>query len=510
LSDAAATSAKHLVAPGYLLSRRATRLAFSGLLLGLLLAVLSQTVVATALPAIVADLGGVSQYSWVFSAYALASTVTVPIWGRLSDIHGRRPFLVAGIVIFTAGSALGAAASSMEMLIAARVLQGLGAGSMIPLSMAAVGDLVPASERGRWQGVVGAVYGLASVLGPLTGGWIADHADWRWVFLITLPLGVVALVFVAATLDIPPHPERDRRVDYMGAAFLTGGLSGVLFAIVEVGQSGVSNPAVWAPFLVGVVLLAVLVWHERRVAEPIIPIQLLGNRMFRSINLASSIVGVSLFTVIMFVPLFVQGALGSSATAGGLVLIPLMGTMFIVGILSGQAISWTGRYRWIIVPGPPIAAVGFGLLWALDERSGAGSVAAATVVLGAGLGLLNHNIIVVLQNAVPSRHLGMATSAAQLFRHGGGTIGVAVMGAVLSAGLSAEFPAGAVDGSAADAQTRAALAGAIQPVFLICLVLMAAAAFLILRIPELPLRKTVRVQPEPVAAAQQAVGAGHP
>jgi MFS family permease len=201
-------------ADGYLLSRRATFVAMSGVLLGMLLAALNQTIVATALPRIVADLGGVEHYSWVFSAYMLGATVTTPIYGRLSDVYGRRRFFVAGIVIFMAGAVVGGTAGSMTQLVLARAIQGIGAGALIPLAVATIGDLIPPSERGRWQGLTGAVFGFASVIGPTTGGWIADHADWRWVFFVSLPVGLVALAVVAATLRIPPHPERGTRVDY--------------------------------------------------------------------------------------------------------------------------------------------------------------------------------------------------------------------------------------------------------------------------------------------------------
>ena len=222
-------------ADGYLLPRRATLLAMSGVLLGMLLAALNQTIVATALPRIVGDLGGMEHYSWVFTAYMLAATVTTPIYGRLSDVYGRRRFFVAGIVIFMAGAVISGFAGSMTQLVAGRAVQGLGAGALIPLAVATIGDLIPPSERGRWQGLTGAVFGFASVIGPTTGGWISDHADWRWVFFVSLPVGVIALAVVAATLKIPPHPERGTKVDYAGAGLLAFGLSAGLLAIVQGG-----------------------------------------------------------------------------------------------------------------------------------------------------------------------------------------------------------------------------------------------------------------------------------
>src|SRR5215212_2097926 len=223
---------------GYLLPRRQTFIAIVGVLLGMLLAALNQTIVATALPRIVADLGGVEHYSWVFSAYMLAATVTTPIYGRLSDVYGRRPFFMCGIALFMTGGIVGASAGSMTQLVLARAIQGLGAGALIPLAVATIGDLVPPSDRGRWQGFTGAAFGMASVLGPTTGGYISDNASWRWVFLVSLPFGALAFAVVMATLKVPPHPERARSLDYLGAALLAVGLSGLLLAIIEWGGGG--------------------------------------------------------------------------------------------------------------------------------------------------------------------------------------------------------------------------------------------------------------------------------
>jgi EmrB/QacA subfamily drug resistance transporter len=467
--------AAHDVAPGYLLSRRATLLAISGVLLGMLLAALNQTIVATALPKIVADLGGMAHYSWVFSAYMLGATVTVPIYGRLSDVHGRRPFFVAGIVIFMVGAVIGGTSQSMTQLIVARAVQGLGAGALIPLAMAVIGDLVPPSDRGRWQGLTGAVFGIASVLGPLSGGWIADHADWRWVFFVSLPVGLLALAVVSTTLKIPPHPERARGIDAPGAVLLAAGLALVMLAIVQGGPL-----AVWE-YLAGGLLLGALALQERRVDHPIIPVDLLRTRTFAAACAAGFCVGIGMFGVIMFVPLFIQGAMGGSATNSGLVLTPLMLALVAASVGSGQLITRTGRYLWALRSGPVVMAVGFGLLARLDETSGLGLATAGMIVLGLGLGLMMQNLVLVLQNSVPSRDIGAATGAGQFFRSMGGTIGVSLMGAVLAAGL----PAGG-------GSTPAELAHAIHPVFLIGLPLMGLALLLILLIPETPLRRSVR------------------
>jgi EmrB/QacA subfamily drug resistance transporter len=461
-------------ADGYLLSRRATLLAMAGVLLGMLLAALNQTIVATALPRIVGELGGVDHYSWVFSAYMLGATVTTPIYGRLSDVYGRRPFFVAGIVIFMAGAVVSGTAGSMAQLVAGRAVQGLGAGALIPLAVATIGDLIPPSERGRWQGLTGAVFGFASIIGPTTGGWISDHADWRWVFFVSLPVGFVALAVVAATLKIPPHPDRGTKVDYAGAALLALGLSSGLLAIVQGGPLEL--------YAVAALILAVFVWWERRIDQPVVPVELFASRVFTVSNLAAFSVGVGMFGAIMFVPLYVQGVLGASATASGVVLTPLMLSMMLTSVGSGQVITRTGRYRWALIAGPVVMGAGFALLAGMDASSPRMHATGAMIVTGLGLGLLIQNLSLVIQNGVPTRHLGAATSAAQFFRSIGGTIGVSVMGAILTAG----DPAGA---------SPQQLADAIHPVFVIGIPLMAVTLALVLAIPELPLRRTVREAP---------------
>jgi EmrB/QacA subfamily drug resistance transporter len=423
----------------------------------------------------------------------LASTVTVPIYGRLSDIHGRRAFFAIGIVVFMAGAVVGGTATSMTQLIVARAIQGLGAGGLIPLAMAVIGDLIPPSDRGRWQGLTGAVFGLASVLGPLTGGWIADHTDWRWVFFVSLPLGVLALVVVLATLRIPPHPDRRGGVDYAGAGLLAAGVACILLGTVRLGDGSAGGPAeVVALFAVGLATLAVLAWHERRAESPIVPVPLFRLRTFSAAAGASFAVGMGMYGAIMFVPLFVQGVLGGSATNAGLVLTPLMLGLVGASVGSGQLIARTGRYRWAIISGPLAMAAGFVLLAGLDTGSTRGAATLAMVVLGLGIGLVMQNLLLVVQNTVPSRELGTATSATQFFRTTGGTIGVGVMGALMTAGL----PAGTASSASAHA-----LAHAIHPVFVIGVPLMALAFVLVLLIPETPLRRHVReTEPTPTPA----------
>ena len=322
------------------------------------------------------------------------------------------------------------------------------------------------------------MFGVASIVGPTTGGWIADNADWRWVFFVSLPVGLVALAVVAGTLRIPPHPERDTKVDYAGAALLSLGLSSGLLAIV---QGGSQAPLLYA---LAAVTLALFAWWERRVDQPILPIELFRRRVFTLPNLTGFAVGFGMFGAIMFVPLYAQGVLGESATASGIVLTPLMLAMIVTSVGSGQVITRTGHYRWALLAGPVVMGAGFAMLASLDAGSTRAAATEAMVVTGLGLGLLMQNLVLVVQNGVPSRHLGAATSAAQFSRTIGGTIGVAVMGAILSAGL----PAGGAAGPER-------LADAIHPVFLLGIPVMAVAFVLALFIPELPLKRAVREAP---------------
>ena len=462
----------------------------------MLLAALNQTIVATALPRIVADLGGAEHYSWVFSAYMLAAAVTTPIYGRLSDIYGRRRFFITGIVLFVSGGLVGALAGSMTQLVMARGIQGLGAGALMPLAIATIGDLVPPSDRGRWQGLTGAVFGVASILGPTTGGYIADNANWRWVFVVSIPVAIIALVTVAVTLKIPPHPERGTKVDYPGAALLAAGLSALLLATVRGGQEAPwGSPQILGLFAGGAVLLGIFLWWERRVEQPIVPVELFRIRAVSVANLAGFSTGVGMFGTIMFVPLFIQGVLGGSATSSGLVLTPMMLAMMATSVGSGQLITRTGRYRWALLAGPVVMGSGFALLSMLGTGSSRLLATVAMVVAGLGLGLLVQNLALVVQNMVPSRHMGAATSSAQFSRVIGGTVGVSIMGAILAAGLPPGAASEALGGgatAAGGAAAREALADAIHPIFVLGVPLMAVTLALVSLIPEVPLRRAVR------------------
>lgn len=502
----------------YLYGRRRTLLVFAGLLLGMLLAALNQTIVATALPKIVSDLGGFEHYSWVFSAYMLSSTVTVPLYGKLSDIYGRRPLFVLAIVLFMAGSVVSGLAPSMSVLILGRAIQGLGAGGLIPLAMAVIADLIAPRERGKWQGLTGAVFGIASVVGPATGGWISDNASWRWAFFVSLPFGLLALVVVWRGFTVEPA-HRSHRVDYVGAALLTAAVSSGLLATV---WGGTEYP--WASTeIVGLyaacaLLLGAFLFWERRVPEPILPLDLFRSRTFAAAQVALFVTGAAMFGTIIFIPLFVQGVLGESATSSGAILTPLMLALIAASIASGQLVSRTGRYKAILLASPLVLAVGFYLLAQLDVNSSVTETTRDMVVVGIGLGLGMQTYVLVVQNAVPQSVMGVATSTTQFFRTIGATVGVTVMGALLMSRLHVELAerlpasareklggasspgalvAGGAQGLPADvaATLRDALAAAMHPIFVIGLPMMAVAFVATLFIERRELRRTVHEQP---------------
>ena len=475
-----------MTADGHPLSRRTTLLALSGVLLGMFVAALNQTIVAAVLPVIVDDIGGVEHYSWVFTAYMLGQTVSTPVVGRASDVYGRRPFLLAALLLFITGTILAGTAGAMTQLILARGIQGVASGALMSLALATIGDLVPPIDRGRWQGITGALLGVATVLGPAAGGVLADEAGWSWVFFASVPLSAIAFVTVARTLHVPPHPERDTRVDYTGAALLAAGLSSSLFALTSGGA------VLW---VAGGTMLVAFVWWERRVEQPLIPLELFRGQVFTAASLANFSVGSSMYCMIMFVPLYVQGVMGVSATGSGLILAPLMLALTGATLASGQLISRTGRYRWVLVAGPVIAGFGFVMLTMLTAESTRAGVTAAMIVGGLGLGLLTQNLVLVVQNAVPRRHMGIATGAGKFCRSLGGTIGVSAMGAILAAGLS---------GGPASPER---LADALHPLFVLGIPLMALTLALVLLIPEIPMSRTFQDEARREAGAQGTIAA---
>ncbi|OII67960.1 MFS transporter [Streptomyces sp. CC77] len=428
-------------APGEALSRRALMLAIGALLLGMLLAALDQTIVSTALPTIVSELGGMEHLSWVVTAYLLASTAATPLWGKLGDQYGRKKLFQTAIVIFLAGSALCGVAQDMPQLIAYRALQGLGGGGLMVLSMAIVGDLVSPRDRGRYQGLFGAVFGATSVLGPLLGGLFTDHLSWRWVFYINLPVGIIALFVIAAVLHLPVRGTR-HTIDYLGT-FLIASVATCLVLVASLGGSTWpwASAQVIGLAVLGAVLLAAFVLVERRAAEPVLPLKLFGNRTFTLVSAISFVIGFAMFGAMTYLPTFLQVVQGVSPTLSGVHLLPMVVGILLTSTASGQIVSRTGRWKVFPVAGTALTTVGLLLLHLMEQDSGVWEVSAYFFVFGAGLGLVMQVLILVAQNSVAYEDLGVATSGVTFFRSIGAAFGVAVFGTLFTNRLTGELAA---------------------------------------------------------------------
>ncbi|WP_216844061.1 MDR family MFS transporter [Phytoactinopolyspora alkaliphila] len=498
------------------LSHRQILIVLGGLMAGMFLAALDQSIVGVALPRIVSELGGLDHLSWVVTAYLLTTTASTPLWGKISDLYGRRPVFQAAIVTFVAGSTVAALAGSMGVLIGGRAIQGLGGGGLMALALAIVGDVIPPRERGRYQGYFGVVFGSSSIAGPLLGGWFTDGPGWRWIFWINLPIGVAALVVTSLALKMP-KVRREHTIDYFGAALVVGSVSSILlYTAWAGGEYGWGDPFSLALLGCGLLVAVVFVWWESRAKEPIIPLRLFRNRVFTPSVIFSVIMGVAMFGGLIYLPIYLQVVQGMTPTESGLALLPAMVGIFTTSIGSGQLMTRTGRYKPFPILGAAITGMSMLLLSTLTTTTPYWQVGLYVFAFGFGLGFTLQVLVTIVQNSVDRADMGVGTSSVAFFRSMGGAFGTAIFGAVLNARLSrylSEAPAGAIPASVDEAsvannvqaiqelpeRTRVvvteAWVHALNDVFLTAIPFLVVAFVAALLIPEIPLG-TRRPAPE--------------
>jgi len=416
------------------------RWVFVGIMLSIFLAAIESTVVATAMPTVVTSLGGIRIYSWVFSGFLLTQTVTMPLWGRFSDLYGRRPIYLVGLATFLAGSALSGASQNMVQLILFRMVQGLGAGALMTLGYTIIGELYGLERRARMQGYISSVWGLASLMGPWAGGVLTDHVSWRWVFYINLPFGAVAMALIAAALTGAAKPARRPVVDGVGVGLFAAGVSALLLGIVEAGRVGSwSRPDVVGLLVLGVLVLVAFVVVEQRAVEPIVPLRLFKNRMVLAAVVTRFLAGMAMFGALSFVPLFLQSVTGASATGAGLVLTPFVLGWVVMSVLSARLVLRVG-YRTVVVAGMASLTVAFLLFGRWSVTLTSGSAMFDVLLAGIGMGMVVVPMLIAVQSVVARIDLGAATSLTQFFMSIGGALGLSLMGAVMSQRLHAGLP----------------------------------------------------------------------
>jgi EmrB/QacA subfamily drug resistance transporter len=419
-----------------------------GLLLAMLLAMLDNMIVGTAMPRIVGELGGLSHLSWVVTAYVLGTTVSTPIWGKIGDLYGRKTIFLVSILIFMVGSALcgmagsdviGGTHNGMNELIAFRALQGLGAGGLMVTAFAIIGDLVPPRERGRYQGMMAAVMSLAMIAGPLVGGFITDHLSWRWAFYVNLPVGAIALVLLVAKLHLPKY-RTEHRIDWLGAGLLAVGITALVLITTWGGnQYAWRSAQILGLAAVATVSLVAFALVERRAPEPILPLNLFTNRNFSLVSAIGFLLGFAMFGAINFLPLYQQTVQGASATNSGLLLLPMMLAAMVVSLFVGRVITRTGRYKIFPVIGGVGMAVGTWLLSLQDAGTSRLQTGVFIAVLGLGMGFLMQTTMLIAQNSVEQKDLGVSSSAATFFRSIGGSFGVSLFGAIFNHQFATEI-----------------------------------------------------------------------
>src|SRR3954464_13863412 len=416
---------------------------FGALMLGMFLAALDQTIVSTALPTIVGDLGGLEHLSWVVTSYLLATTASPPLYGKLGDMYGRKPMFLAAILIFLAGSALAGLSQTMGELIAFRALQGLGAGGLMVGAQAIIADIVPPRERGRYMGLIGSVFALASVAGPLLGGFLVDSLSWRWVFYVNLPVGALAVLIVVTRLHLHTPTVR-HKIDLLGAALLSAGVASLILVTTWGGsQYAWGSTTIVGLAVAGVLLLVAFVWQETRAPEPLLPLGLFRSRVFAVSNAMGFTIGRAMFGAIVFIPLSLQLVYGASPTSSGLRLLPLMAGLLVAAIASGRIISRVGRYKVFPIAGTIVLVVGMFLLSRLGVGTAPWLASVYMLVVGVGIGLVMQVLVLVVQNDVRRQDIGVATSTATFFRSVGGSFGVAIFGTIFATRLAdqlAQFP----------------------------------------------------------------------
>lgn len=526
--DAHASTAGGTSSPGFPdLTHRERTIIIIGLMTGLLLAALDQTIVATALPTIVGELGGIDHLSWVVTAYLLASTASMPLYGKISDLYGRKRVYQSTIVLFLAASVLCGLAQNLGQLIGFRALQGLAGGGLMSLTFTIVGDIVPPRERGRYTGYLTGTFALASVLGPLVGGFLTDSLSWRWVFYVNLPIGGGALVVTGIVLRLP-FRRSPARLDLVGAGALVASVVSLLLATVWASEEhGWSAPITIGLYLAAVVGTGFFVWWERRVAEPVLPPRMFSRPGFSSSVVTSFIAGAAMFGAIVYLPLFFQGVQGQQATNAGLLLLPLMLALMASSFVVGRLTTRTGRYKRYPIIGSVTATGGLWMLSSIDPSTSRATTSLWMFVAGAGVGAILPVLTIAVQNSVEMRDLGAATASVNFFRTLGSTVGVAVFGTVLNRRLDAalterltgvDLPAGlTVDTLAQDPRAIAglpealrtavteALSSGITAVFSVAAVVMAIAFVITLRTRELPLRAlSSPTDPAPAPAPEPA------